>query len=156
MFLAGMEDGLFPGFRAMEKDETWRRNAACACCRHPRKGEVVSHLCGAPPGCMAARSIRIRRALLMMPEELLRAISPKAAGSQTQLHPIPRFHVRRWRARAVCLCCKYCAERVTGLGSCKPLFELAAGDRVFHIAFGDGLIVSGKADGAMPCSKLHF
>ncbi len=50
VFLAGMEDGLFPGFRAMEKDEDMEEERRlCYVAVTPRKGAVVSHLCGAPP-----------------------------------------------------------------------------------------------------------
>lgn len=91
VFLAGMEDGLFPGFPCQwRRTRTWRRNAACATLPSPaRRSSCISPVRSAAC-CTAARSMHIRRALLMRcRRSCLRAISPKAAGSQTQLAPDP-------------------------------------------------------------------
>ena len=48
VFLAGMEDGLFPGFRAMEREEDMERSAGCAMSGHAREGAAVSDLRRAP------------------------------------------------------------------------------------------------------------
>ena len=49
VFLAGMEDGLFPGFRAMEKDEDMEEERRLCYVAVTRAKTTVPHLCGAPP-----------------------------------------------------------------------------------------------------------
>lgn len=50
VFLAGMEDGLFPGFRANGEGRGHGGGTPPVLrCRHPREGAAVSHLRGAPP-----------------------------------------------------------------------------------------------------------
>ena len=74
-----------------------------------------------------------------------------------RLHPIRHSPVRRWRARGTSpLQMQRRARRWPRQLKSKPLPNFAAGDRVFHKAFGDGLIVSVKPMGGDALLEIAF
>ena len=149
VFLAGMEDGLFPGFRAMEKDEDMeeeRRLCYVAVTRAERR-----LLYGRTQYSHPSRFVD------EMPEELLESNITESRRFSNATAPDPTLsRPQVARARYVSAANAAPSASLASAAKSKPLPNFAAGDRVFHKAFGDGLIVSVKPMGGDALLEIAF
>lgn len=93
-----------------------------------------------------------------MPEELLESNITESRRFSNATGTRSDAFASAGGSRAVRFRCK-CSARSASLASAaksKPLPNFAAGDRVFHKAFGDGLIVSVKPMGGDALLEIAF
>ncbi|MFR5640094.1 MAG: hypothetical protein ACLUDF_03210 [Butyricicoccus sp.] len=153
-YLRGHGRRAVPGFRAMEKDETWRRNAAQHVAVTRAKEQL--YLTCAERRCAAAR-IRIVALIDEMPEELLESNITESRRFSNATAPDPTLsRPQVARARYVSAANTAPSASLASAAKSKPLPNFAAGDRVFHKAFGDGLIVSVKPMGGDALLEIAF
>lgn len=102
VFLAGMEDGLFPGFRAMEKEEDMEEERRLCYVAVTRAKEQLYLTC-AERRLLYGRTqyAHPSRFIDEMPEERSTAILSRAAASLPRPHPTRRLTVRRSCAHAM-------------------------------------------------------
>ena len=150
VFLVGLEDGLFPGMRAIgdtEQMEEERRLCYVAITR-AKKMLTISYarqrmLYGRTSASLPSRFLK------EIPEECLvrkggyRRPAPEPAGSYAS-HPQPRKPLSRYPASAVA-------------ASAAPAFlELNAGDMIQHAAFGRGMVLSVMKMGGDALLEIAF
>ena len=157
VFLAGMEDGLFPGFRAMEKDEDMEEERRLCYVAVTRAKEQLYLTC-AERRLLYGRTqySHPSRFIDEMPEELLESNITESRRFSNATAPDPTLsRPQVTRARYVSA---MNAAPSPSFASAKstPLPSFAAGDRVFHKAFGDGLIVSVKPMGGDALLEIAF
>ena len=154
VFLAGMEDGLFPGFRATERDEDMEEERRLCYVAVTRAKEQLYLTC-AERRMLYGRTqyAHPSRFIDEMPRELLDSNigESRSFSAATQPDPtLPRAEVRRARYVSP-------AAASTALGGASaPLPDFAAGERVRHKAFGDGMIVSVKPMGGDALLEIAF
>ena len=155
VFLAGMEDGLFPGFRAMEREEDMEEERRLCYVAVTRAREQLYLTC-AERRLLYGRTqyAHPSRFIDEMPRELLDSniVESRMFGSATQPEPgLPRAQISRARSFSA-------ASSVTAApkaaGASLPDFP--AGCRVHHKAFGDGMIVSVKPMGNDALLEIAF
>ena len=155
VFLAGMEDGLFPGFRATERDEDMEEERRLCYVAVTRAKEQLYLTC-AERRMLYGRTqyAHPSRFIDEMPRELLDSNIGASRGfaAATQPDPtLPRTEVRRARYVSP----SAAASSLGGVPS-TPLPDFAAGERVRHKAFGDGMIVSVKPMGGDALLEIAF
>ena len=158
VFLAGMEDGLFPGFRAMEKDEDMEEERRLCYVAVTRAKEQLYLTC-AERRLLYGRTqySHPSRFIDEMPEELLESNITESRRFSNATAPDPTLsRPQVARARYVSAANTAPSASLASAAKSKPLPNLAAGDRVFHKAFGDGLIVSVKPMGGDALLEIAF
>ena len=158
VFLAGMEDGLFPGFRAMEKDEDMEEERRLCYVAVTRAKEQLYLTC-AERRLLYGRTqySHPSRFVDEMPEELLESNITESRRFSNATAPDPTLsRPQVARARYVSAANTAPSASLTSAAKSKPLPNFAAGDRVFHKAFGDGLIVSVKPMGGDALLEIAF
>lgn len=158
VFLAGMEDGLFPGFRAMENTEDMEEERRLCYVAVTRAKEQLYLTC-AERRLLYGRTqyAHPSRFIDEMPEELLDSniIESRRFSSATAPDPtLDRPQVTR--ARYASAAAKQSAAVSPAAKASVPLPNYAAGDRVRHRAFGDGMIVSVKPMGGDALLEIAF
>lgn len=158
VFLAGMEDGLFPGFRAMEKDEDMEEERRLCYVAVTRAKEQLYLTC-AERRLLYGRTqySHPSRFVDEMPEELLESNITESRRFSNATAPDPTLsRPQVARARYVSAANTAPSASLASAAKSKPLPNFAAGDRVFHKAFGDGLIVSVKPMGGDALLEIAF
>ena len=158
VFLAGMEDGLFPGFRAMEKDEDMEEERRLCYVAVTRAKEQLYLTC-AERRLLYGRTqySHPSRFVDEMPEELLESNITESRRFSNATAPDPTLsRPQVARARYVSAANAAPSASLASAAKSKPLPNFAAGDRVFHKAFGDGLIVSVKPMGGDALLEIAF
>lgn len=158
VFLAGMEDGLFPGFRAMEKDEDMEEERRLCYVAVTRAKEQLYLTC-AEHRLLYGRTqySHPSRFVDEMPEELLESNITESRRFSNATAPDPTLsRPQVARARYVSAANAAPSASLASAAKSKPLPNFAAGDRVFHKAFGDGLIVSVKPMGGDALLEIAF
>ena len=158
VFLAGMEDGLFPGFRAMEKDEDMEEERRLCYVAVTRAKEQLYLTC-AERRLLYGRTqySHPSRFIDEMPEELLESNITESRRFSNATAPDPTLsRPQVARARYVSAANAAPSASLASAAKSKPLPNFAAGDRVFHKAFGDGLIVSVKPMGGDALLEIAF
>ena len=158
VFLAGMEDGLFPGFRAMENTEDMEEERRLCYVAVTRAKEQLYLTC-AERRLLYGRTqyAHPSRFIDEMPEELLDSniVESRRFSSATASDPtLDRPQVTR--ARYASAAAKQSAAVSPAAKASVPLPNYAAGDRVRHRAFGDGMIVSVKPMGGDALLEIAF
>ena len=157
VFLAGMEDGLFPGFRAMENTEDMEEERRLCYVAVTRAKEQLYLTC-AERRLLYGRTqyAHPSRFIDEMPEELLDSniVESRRFSSATAPDPLDRPQVTR--ARYASAAAKQSAAVSPAAKASVPLPNYAAGDRVRHRAFGDGMIVSVKPMGGDALLEIAF
>ena len=157
VFLAGMEDGLFPGFRAMEREEDMEEERRLCYVAVTRAKEQLYLTC-AERRMLYGRTqyAHPSRFIDEMPRELLDSNISERRSFQaaTQPHPtLPRAQV----ARARYVSAAASTPSVTpARAQSVPLPNFTAGCRVRHKAFGDGMVVSVKPMGGDALLEIAF
>ena len=153
-----MEDGLFPGFRAMEKDEDMEEERRLCYVAVTRAKEQLYLTC-AERRLLYGRTqySHPSRFVDEMPEELLESNITESRRFSNATAPDPTLsRPQVARARYVSAANAAPSASLTSAAKSKPLPNFAAGDRVFHKAFGDGLIVSVKPMGGDALLEIAF
>lgn len=155
VFLAGMEDGLFPGFRAMEREEEMEEERRLCYVAVTRAREQLYLTC-AERRLLYGRTqyAHPSRFIDEMPRELLDSniVESRMFGSATQPEPgLPRAQITRARSFSAASSVA-AAPKAAGA----PLPDFPAGCRVHHKAFGDGMIVSVKPMGNDALLEIAF
>ncbi len=154
VFLAGMEDGLFPGFRAMEREEDMEEERRLCYVAVTRAREELYLTC-AERRLLYGRTqyAHPSRFVDEMPRELLDSniMANRMFAAATQPEPdLPRAQINRARAMS----------STPSLGgtpkAAAPLPDFTPGCRVRHKAFGDGMIVSVKPMGGDALLEIAF
>ena len=161
VFLAGMEDGLFPGFRAMEKEEDMEEERRLCYVAVTRAKEQLYLTCAERRlRNTAARSIRIRRALLMKCRKSCfeSNITESRRFSNATALRIRRFRVRRWLARGTSPAANAApSASLASAAKKQAAAEFCPQATACSIeAFGDGLIVSVKPMGGDALLEIAF
>ena len=159
VFLAGMEDGLFPGFRAMEREEDMEEERRLCYVAVTRAKEQLYLTC-AERRMLYGRTqyAHPSRFIDEMPRELLDSNIGDARmfQSATQADPtLPRAQVARARyaSAAASASSSFSAPAAR---NAVPLPDFAAGCRVRHKAFGEGMVVSVKPMGGDALLEIAF
>lgn len=158
VFLAGMEDGLFPGFRAMEKEEDMEEERRLCYVAVTRAKEQLYLTC-AERRLLYGRTqyAHPSRFIDEMPEELLDSNIVESRRFSAATAPDPTFdRPQVMRARYVSAGAAKPGASVAPAKPAVPLPDYAAGDRVRHRAFGDGMIVSVKPMGGDALLEIAF
>ena len=155
VFLAGMEDGLFPGFRAMEREEDMEEERRLCYVAVTRAREELYLTC-AERRLLYGRTqyAHPSRFIDEMPRELLDSniVESRMFASATQPEPgLPRAQISRARTFSATSSVA-AAPKAAGT----PLPDFPAGCRVHHKAFGDGMIVSVKPMGNDALLEIAF
>lgn len=155
VFLAGMEDGLFPGFRAMEREEDMEEERRLCYVAVTRAREQLYLTC-AERRLLYGRTqyAHPSRFIDEMPRELLDSniVENRMFSTATQPEPgLPRAQINRARSFSSTSSVA-AAPKATGA----PLPDFPAGCRVHHKAFGDGMIVSVKPMGNDALLEIAF
>lgn len=155
VFLAGMEDGLFPGFRAMEREEDMEEERRLCYVAVTRAREQLYLTC-AERRLLYGRTqyAHPSRFIDEMPRELLDSniVESRMFSSATQPEPgLPRAQITRARTLSSA---SSVASAPKAAGA--PLPDFPAGCRVHHKAFGDGMIVSVKPMGNDALLEIAF
>ena len=154
VFLAGMEDGLFPGFRATEREEDMEEERRLCYVAVTRAKEELFLTC-AERRLLYGRTqyAHPSRFIDEMPGELLDSniVARRMFASATQPDPgLPRAQVTRARS----------LSSASSLGgapkAAAPLPDFSPGCRVRHKAFGDGMVVSVKPMGGDALLEIAF
>lgn len=154
VFLAGMEDGLFPGFRAMEREEDMEEERRLCYVAVTRAREELYLTC-AERRLLYGRTqyAHPSRFVDEMPRELLDSniVANRMFAAATQPEPdLPRAQINRARAMSS-------APSLGGTPkAAAPLPDFTPGCRVRHKAFGDGMIVSVKPMGGDALLEIAF
>ena len=158
VFLAGMEDGLFPGFRAMEKEEDMEEERRLCYVAVTRAKEQLYLTC-AERRLLYGRTqyAHPSRFIDEMPEELLDSNIVESRRFSAATAPDPTLdRPQVMRARYVSAGAAKPGASVASAKPAVPLPDYAAGDRVRHRAFGDGMIVSVKPMGGDALLEIAF
>ena len=158
VFLAGMEDGLFPGFRAMEKEEDMEEERRLCYVAVTRAKEQLYLTC-AERRLLYGRTqyAHPSRFIDEMPEELLDSNIVESRRFSAATAPDPTLdRPRVMHARYVSAGAAKPGASVAPAKPAVPLPDYAAGDRVRHRAFGDGMIVSVKPMGGDALLEIAF
>ena len=159
VFLAGMEAGLFPGFRAMEKDEDMEEERRLCYVAVTRAKEQLYLTC-AERRLLYGRTqyAHPSRFIDEMPDELLDSNIVESRRFSAATAPDPTLsRPQVTRARYVSAAnAAPSASLSPAKAKSAPLPDFAAGDRVFHRAFGDGMIVSVKPMGGDALLEIAF
>ena len=157
VFLAGMEDGLFPGFRAMEREEDMEEERRLCYVAVTRAKEQLYLTC-AERRMLYGRTqyAHPSRFIDEMPRELLDSNISESRSFQAATQPdptLPRAQVAR--ARYVSAAAST-PSVVPARAQSVPLPDFTAGCRVRHKAFGDGMVVSVKPMGGDALLEIAF
>ena len=157
VFLAGMEDGLFPGFRAMEREEDMEEERRLCYVAVTRAKEQLYLTC-AERRMLYGRTqyAHPSRFIDEMPRELLDSNISESRSFQAATQPdptLPRAQVAR--ARYVSAAASMPSVDPARAQSV-PLPDFTAGCRVRHKAFGDGMVVSVKPMGGDALLEIAF
>ena len=160
VFLAGMEDGLFPGFRAMEREEDMEEERRLCYVAVTRAKELLYLTC-AERRMLYGRTqyAHPSRFIDEMPRETLDSNIGDARMFQQATQPdpeLPRAQVRKARYVSAAAATPSIAGSSTGRTSSAPLPDFSAGCRVRHKAFGDGMVVSVKPMGGDALLEIAF
>ena len=158
VFLAGMEDGLFPGFRAMENTEDMEEERRLCYVAVTRAKEQLYLTC-AERRLLYGRTqyAHPSRFIDEMPEELLDSNIVESRRFSSATAPDPMLdRPQVTRARYASAAAKQSAAVSPAAKASGPLPNYAAGDRVRHRAFGDGMIVSVKPMGGDALLEIAF
>nr|WP_302656383.1 UvrD-helicase domain-containing protein [uncultured Agathobaculum sp.] len=158
VFLAGMEDGLFPGFRAMENTEDMEEERRLCYVAVTRAKEQLYLTC-AERRLLYGRTqyAHPSRFIDEMPEELLDSNIVESRRFSSATAPDPTLdRPQVTRARYASAAAKQSAAVPPAAKASVPLPNYAAGDRVRHRAFGDGMIVSVKPMGGDALLEIAF
>ena len=158
VFLAGMEDGLFPGFRAMENTEDMEEERRLCYVAVTRAKEQLYLTC-AERRLLYGRTqyAHPSRFIDEMPEELLDSNIVESRRFSSATAPDPTLdRPQVTRARYASAAAKQSAAVSPAAKASVPLPNYAAGDRVRHRAFGDGMIVSVKPMGGDALLEIAF
>ena len=158
VFLAGMEDGLFPGFRAMEREEDMEEERRLCYVALTRAREQLYLTC-------AERRMLYGRTQYAHPsrfiDEMPRALLDSNIGERrmfeaaTRPDPgLPRAQVARARQVSAAAAAPTVGGRARAQSA--PLPDFPAGCRVHHKAFGDGMVVSSKPMGNDALLEIAF
>ena len=157
VFLAGMEDGLFPGFRAMEREEDMEEERRLCYVAVTRAKEQLYLTC-AERRMLYGRTqyAHPSRFIAEMPRELLDSNISESRSFQAATQPdptLPRAQVARARyVSAAASTPSVAPARAQSV----PLPDFTAGCRVRHKAFGDGMVVSVKPMGGDALLEIAF
>ncbi|MDO4269415.1 MAG: 3'-5' exonuclease [Eubacteriales bacterium] len=160
VFLAGMEDGLFPGFRAMEREEDMEEERRLCYVAVTRAKEQLYLTC-AERRMLYGRTqyAHPSRFVDEMPRELLDSNIGEGQMRQSILQaeaaqPGPDFA----SARSVSAAARpsVAASSPALRAKSAPLPDFEAGSRVRHKAFGDGMVVSVKPMGGDALLEIAF
>ena len=158
VFLAGMEDGLFPGFRAMENTEDMEEERRLCYVAVTRAKEQLYLTC-AERRLLYGRTqyAHPSRFIDEMPEELLDSNIVESRRFSSATAPDPTLdRPQVTRARYASSAAKQSAAVSPAAKASVPLPNYAAGDRVRHRAFGGGMIVSVKPMGGDALLEIAF
>ena len=158
VFLAGMEDGLFPGFRAMEREEDMEEERRLCYVAVTRAKEQLYLTC-AERRMLYGRTqyAHPSRFIDEMPRELLDSNIGDARMFQQATQPdpeLPRAQVARARYVSAAAAAPSFGAAARNLSA--PLPDFTAGCRVRHKAFGDGMVVSVKPMGGDALLEIAF
>ena len=157
VFLAGMEDGLFPGFRAMEREEDMEEERRLCYVAVTRAKEQLYLTC-AERRMLYGRTqyAHPSRFIDEMPRELLDSNISESRSFQAATQPDPTLP-RAQVARARYVSAAASTPSVTpARAQSVPLPDFTAGCRVRHKAFGDGMVVSVKPMGGDALLEIAF
>lgn len=154
VFLAGMEEGLFPGFRATEREEDMEEERRLCYVAVTRAKEELYLTC-AERRLLYGRTqyAHPSRFIDEMPGELLDSniVARRMFASATQPDPdLPRAQVTR--ARSLSSASSLGMQTQTEM----PLPDFTPGCRVQHKAFGSGMVVSVKPMGGDALLEIAF
>ena len=154
VFLAGMEDGLFPGFRATEREEDMEEERRLCYVAVTRAKEELYLTC-AERRLLYGRTqyAHPSRFIDEMPGELLDSniVARRMFASATQPDPdLPRAQVTRARSLSSASSLGMQTQTET------PLPDFTPGCRVQHKAFGSGMVVSVKPMGGDALLEIAF
>lgn len=154
VFLAGMEDGLFPGFRATEREEDMEEERRLCYVAVTRAKEELYLTC-AERRLLYGRTqyAHPSRFIDEMPGELLDSniVARRMFASATQPDPdLPRAQVTRARSLSSASSLGMQTQTET------PLPDFTPGCRVQHKAFGAGMVVSVKSMGGDALLEIAF
>lgn len=157
VFLAGMEDGLFPGFRAMEREEDMEEERRLCYVAVTRAKEQLYLTC-AERRMLYGRTqyAHPSRFIDEMPRELLDSNISESRSFQAATQPdptLPRAQVARARYVSAAASTPSVAP---ARAQSAPLPDFTAGCRVRHKAFGDGMVVSVKPMGGDALLEIAF
>ena len=158
VFLAGMEDGLFPGFRAMEREEDMEEERRLCYVAVTRAKEQLYLTC-AERRMLYGRTqyAHPSRFIDEMPRETLDSNIGESRMFQAATRPdpeLPRAQVAR--ARYVSAAAAAPSFGAAARAKSAPLPDFTAGCRVRHKAFGDGMVVSVKPMGGDALLEIAF
>ncbi len=149
VFLCGMEDGLFPSFRSEENDEDMEEERRLCYVAVTRAREELYLTC-AERRMLYGRTqyARPSRFLKEMPQGLMDSNVTSAAAPAIQTD-VPGTVTSR---------VSYTAARRVGVAPAAPaeLPSFAAGERVKHRVFGEGMVVSVKPMGGDALLEIAF
>ncbi|MDO5141704.1 MAG: 3'-5' exonuclease [Eubacteriales bacterium] len=156
VFLAGMEDGLFPGFRAMEREEDMEEERRLCYVALTRAKEQLCLTC-AERRLLYGRTqyAHPSRFIDEMPRETLDSNIVEGRLFQQATRPDPGLaRPQVARARSV-------SPAAVSISAARPqtaaaLPDYPAGCRVRHRAFGEGLVVSVKPMGGDALLEIAF
>ena len=154
VFLAGMEDGLFPGFRATEREDDMEEERRLCYVAVTRAKEELYLTC-AERRLLYGRTqyAHPSRFIDEMPGELLDSniVARRMFASATQPDPdLPRAQVTRARSLSSASSLGMQPQTET------PLPDFTPGCRVQHKAFGAGMVVSVKPMGGDALLEIAF
>ena len=138
VYLVGMEDGLFPGMRAIgdrEEMEEERRLCYVAITR-AKKDLTISHarqrmLYGRTSAALPSRFIKEIPESVVVKKGYYQSAASRSAPEQSYARPAPR-EIPAIRSSMV----------TASSATAKPVLQLNKGDMVLHTAFGQGLVLS--------------
>ena len=158
VFVVGMEDGIFPGEMAKYNEEDMEEERRLCYVAVTRAKEQLYLTC-AERRLLYGRTqySHPSRFVDEMPEELLESNITESRRFSNATAPDPTLsRPQVARARYVSAANTAPSASLTSAAKSKPLPNFAAGDRVFHKAFGDGLIVSVKPMGGDALLEIAF
>lgn len=156
VFLVGMEEGLFPGFRALDKTDDMEEERRLCYVAVTRAKEQLYLTC-AERRMLYGRTQygQPSRFISEMPQELLESNISESRRVAVNDDPEPMF----FRQQAMRSRYFSAVENTVGIASTAkedPALDFAVGDSVIHKAFGEGMVVSVKPMGGDALLEIAF
>lgn len=156
VFLVGMEEGLFPSFRALDKTDDMEEERRLCYVAVTRAKEQLYLTCADGVCYTVVRSTDSpSRFISEMPQELLESNISESRRVAVNDDPEPMF----FRQQAMRSRYFSAVENTVGIASTAkedPALDFAVGDSVIHKAFGEGMVVSVKPMGGDALLEIAF
>lgn len=154
VFLCGMEDGLFPSFRAEENEEDLEEERRLCYVAITRAKQQLYLTCAERRLMYGqTRYAHPSRFLQEIPQDLLDSnLTERARNSE----PAPAQPRKNYRPRSTVNPSYRAASALQTAASFGPAPSFACGDRVMHRAFGEGMVTSVKPMGGDQLLEIAF